>query len=303
MAGYSKTGVLLMAYGGPKTIEEVEPFLEAMTGRKPSHQTLDRVIVRYEAIGGGSPLPTITEQQASLLERDLDWNLFEAFAGYQYTHPLIGETVEFMAQHGIEHAVGVSMSPFSSRVTSDAYVESVRRATRKTNKPEFLFVLDWHKEPLFHEAVADKVKESVSNFAGEKPVVVFTAHSLPKRYVEEGDPYVDEFDDTIGSVVALLGGIEWRKAYQSKGHADGEWLGPDAGDVFVQLAKEGKRSVLVVPLGFAADHVETLYDIDILMRQQAEDLGLRFERSESLNTTPKFIDALTRVVRERLGTV
>jgi len=294
-----------MAFGGPKTLADVEPFLEKLMGRAPSPELLHRVQLRYEAIGGGSPLPDITEQQASELERDLDWNLFEAFVGYQHSHPYISETVEFMAGHGIEQGVAISMSPFSSRVTSDAYVESVRRATAKIDEaPEFLFILDWHKEPMFHEAIADKVKAALAGFPpGARVPLVFTAHSLPKRYIDEGDAYADEFHDTVEGVLSFLGEPDWRMAYQSKGHGQDEWLGPDAGEVFEELAREGAGNVLVVPVGFVADHVETLYDIDIVMRGQAENLGLRFERSESLNITPKFIAALTRAVRERLGVV
>lgn len=300
---YRKTGVLVMAFGGPGSLAEIEPFMMKLTGRVPSQELLERVTRRYEMIGGASPLPEITRQQTEALESELGSDEFTCYVGMRYSSPGIGEAVEAMTVHGIEKAVALSMSPHSSRVSTAAYVEEVRRATAKTkDAPEFLFVDTWHKESLFLEAVADKVRAGLAAFgpdAGETEII-FSAHSLPRAYVDEGDPYIEQLGETVAGVVERLGQVSWRIAYQSRGGGPGEWLGPEVGDVLAELATGGKRRVLVVPIGFTADHIETLYDIDIAMRDKAESLGLMFERTESLNVSPKFIEALAGVVRERL---
>lgn len=304
---YHKTGVLLLAFGGPETLDEVAPFMKRLMGRAPAPELLERVKQRYQLIGGGSPLPGIVRQQAEALEGDLGGDEFRAYVGLHYSHPLTAETVEEMAGHGIERAVAISMSPHSSRVSSAAYVEEVRRATAATaNAPSFLFVEDWHTEAGYLDAVAEKVEAALETFdppqrAGVQ--VIFSAHSLPKSFVDEGDPYVGQLNESVAGVVERLGGVSWHLAYQSKGRGEGEWLGPQVGEVLERLASDGARAVLVVPIGFTCDHVETLYDIDISMRGSAESLGLVFRRAESLNTSPKFIDALTHVVRERLRAV
>lgn len=301
---YHKTGVLLLAFGGPETPEAIAPFMERLTGRAPSPEVVEQVGRRYELIGGGSPLPEITRQQAKSLEDALGSDDFKTYVGLHYSHPLIAETVEEMAVHGIERAVALSMSPHSSRVSSAAYIEAVRRATAKVAKaPSFLFVIDWHKQPLYLDAVAEKVEAALAGLSpGERAdvQVIFSAHSLPKLYIDEGDPYVDQLNETVDGVVARLGDISWCTAYQSKGRSEGEWLGPEVPEVMAELAAAGRRSVLVVPIGFVSDHVETLYDIDIVMKQKAEAAGLSFARTESLNTSPAFIEALAQVVRERL---
>lgn len=302
---YHKTGLLVLAFGGPETLDEVEPFMERLMGRKPPAEVVARVIERYKLIGGGSPLPEITRQQAEALENDLGSDDYEAFVGMHYSHPLIAETVETMSVHGVEKAVALSMSPLSSRVSGSAFVEEVRRATaRIKGAADFLFVEDWHKEPLYLDAVAEKATNALAGFSAEAHdvEVVFSAHSLPKSYIDEGDPYVDQLNETVQGVVERLGDISWRVAYQSRGTTEGEWLGPDVDTVLEELAAAGAAEVLVVPIGFVSDHIETLYDIDITMARKAGSLGLGFRRAESLNTSPKFIDALTRVIRERVHT-
>ncbi len=301
---YHKTGVLLLAFGGPETLDDVEPFMQRLTGKKPSPEVLERVKDRYRQIGGGSPLPEMTRRQAEALENDLGSDDFEAFVGMRYSAPLIADTVEAMAVHGIEKAVALSLSPHSSRVSSGAYIEEVRRATAKIDcAPEFDFVTDWHVEPGYLDAIADNTKAALARLdpgSTDNLEVVFSAHSLPKSYIDDGDPYVDQLNETVAGVVSRLGDVSWTVAYQSKGQAPGEWLGPEVDGVLEDLARKGTSKILVVPICFVSDHVETLYDIDIAIRNKAASLGLTFERAASLNTSPKFIDALTRVVRERL---
>ncbi len=317
---YRKTGVLLLAFGGPEAGDDIALFMERLMGRAPGPELVEHVAARYRTIGGGSPLPEITRRQAQALESDLGSDDFKVYVGLQYSHPLIPETVDEMAAHGIERAVALSMSPHSSRVSSAAYIETVRRATAKTpNAPTFLFVEDWHMEPLYLDAVTEKIRAALGrgsagpeggpvgvagdvDAAGqlEDTEIIFSAHSLPVSYIEEGDPYVEQLNETVAGVLDRLGDVSWHVAYQSKGRGEGEWLGPTVTEVMSELAASRKRRVLIVPIGFVSDHVETLYDIDIVMKQEAEAAGLSFARAESLNTSPTFIDALAHVVRERL---
>jgi ferrochelatase len=308
---YRKTGVLLLAFGGPEASDDIAPFMERLMGRAPGPELIEHVASRYRTIGGGSPLPEITRRQAQALENDLGSDDFKVYVGLQYSHPLIPETVDEMAAHGIERAVALSMSPHSSRVSSAAYIETVRRATAKApNAPAFLFVEDWHTEPLYLDAVAEKIRAALGREVGGERAeaelsageveIIFSAHSLPVSYIEDGDPYVEQLNETVAGVLERLGEVSWQVAYQSKGRGEGEWLGPTVTEVMSELAASRKRRVLIVPIGFVSDHVETLYDIDIVMKREAEAAGLSFARAESLNTSPTFIDALAHVVRERL---
>lgn len=300
---YRKTGVLLLAFGGPETLDDVAPFMERLMGRTPPPELIERVQERYRLIGGGSPLPAITRRQADAIENELGSDDFRVFVGMHYSHPLIADSVLQMASAGIERAVALSLSPHSSRVSSAAYLEEVCRATAKAaDAPAFLFIESWHTERRYLDAVAEKVRVGLAGFgdAGDDVEVIFSAHSLPARYIDDGDPYVDQIGETVAGVLERLGGVSWRLAYQSRGHGTGDWLGPDVATVMEEMAAAGAARVLVVPIGFVSDHVETLYDIDVVMRDKAESCGLGFRRAESLNTTPAFIEALTRAVRERL---
>lgn len=309
-----KIGVMVMAFGGPESLDSVEPFMEKlMKGRKPTPEIVARAKEKYRLIGGKSPLPAITQRQADALEKKLneacpEKGSFKTYVGMRYWHPFIEEAIKQMADDGIKRAFAISMSPHGSRVSTGAYAEEITRVVSEGGLDMSVEVVGgMYKNPIFIEAVAEKIISALDRFpeeARDKVQVIFSAHSLPVSYIEGGDPYVEEIKVTIDEVLkrleAAVGPLSWRLAYQSKGSIPGEWLGPMVEEVYQDIIKEGFKDVLVVPIGFAADHVETLWDLDILHRQQAEDLGLRYERSEALNDSPKFMEALASMVCARL---
>ncbi|MCX7967802.1 MAG: ferrochelatase, partial [Armatimonadetes bacterium] len=291
---YRKIGVLLMAYGGPNSLDEVEPYYtHILRGRKPSPEMLQSLIERYKAIGGKSPLNEITFAQAKLLYEYLNSSQFAGsdsqipvYVGMKHWHPFIAETVGQMVADGITDAVGIVMSPYYSRFSIAEYIRQVEEALEKTgNSIRFKFVASWKTHPLLVQCFAGKVRQAWSQFAPEvqdKVQFVFTAHSLPSRILEQGDPYPDEIRRACEAVAQEVGVESWTLAYQS---ASGDnWLGPDILEVLELLARQGHRHVLIVPIGFLCDHLEVLYDIDIEAKRKAGELGIELRRIEMPNT-------------------
>ncbi len=319
-AGGSIVGVLLMAYGGPNSLDEVEPYLlDVRNGRPPSPALVAEVRERYRLIGGRSPLLDLTRQQAAALEQVLNTEMlrraqhdnschsepsegphFRTYVGMRHWHPYIKETLAQMAAEGIRRLVAIPMAPHYSRLSVGAYIRKAEEARAALGVPlEVRYVESWNDEPLYIQALAEKVIQALRRFPAEvrgQVPIVFTAHSLPQRILAEGDPYQEELMETVAGVVQHLGLVNWRLAYQSAGASPEPWLGPDVAAVLDGLAAVGHRYVLIAPIGFVCDHVEILYDIDILYRQQAEKLGMQLERTESLNTSPLFIQALANLV-------
>jgi ferrochelatase len=320
-------GVMLMAFGGPESLDSVEQFMEKlMKGRKPTPEILARAKEKYRLIGGGSPLPSITKRQANALEIALNElnkkqsdgvsdqsansasvgkTVFRVFVGMRYWHPFIEDTIDEMVVSGIKKAFAISMSPHSSTVSTKAYEDEISRVLSERNIDLDIKTLGgMYEHPLFVDAVAEKIQTALDRFTPEEKKdvqVIFSAHSLPMAYIEGGDPYVDEINITVSEVLKKLPPVSSRLAFQSKGSIPGEWLGPMVEEVYQDVLNEGYKNVLLVPIGFAADHVETLWDLDILHRGQALELGLKFERSGALNDSPTFIEALASMVREHLA--
>jgi len=298
--------LLLLAFGGPHSLAEVEPFLiRLFRGRKPSAEVLERVKERYRLIGGASPLFKITQEQAKRLEKSLGekGHSFKSYVGMRYGHPMIEETMERIVQDGIEEVIAIPMAPFQSRESTGAYIEEVKRVQKNMGEVfKISFVVGWHMHPLFLEAIREKVHEGLMGFTLEerkKVHLLFTAHSLPESIVEK-DPYAREIEESIQGVVDGLEHRAWRMAYQSKGGGPEEWIGPDVESVLTNLCKEGIRKVLIVPIGFVSDHIEILYDIDILYREKAKSLGIKLKRTTSLNFSEKFVKALSAIVEEHI---
>lgn len=302
------TGVLLLGYGAPDSIEAIEPFLtNLMEERRPLGEQLEKIKERYRLIGGESPLLEITQKQARALEETLGEKgvASKVYVGMRYWHPLIEETVDEILAEGVKKIIALSLSPHYSRTTTGAYFKELDRVIAE-KAPDLLIVKasDWYTHPLFSQAIAEKIQEGMEKFSEDirsDIEVVFSAHSLPKRFVEEGDSYVDQLQETLKGVLTLVSLQNWRLAYQSSRRGTGEeWLGPDIETVLEELAKAGRHKVLLVPIGFTADHIETLYDIDIALRQKAFDLGLDFHRTAALNDSSIFIAALADVVLNSL---
>jgi ferrochelatase len=301
--------LLLLAFGGPRSLAEVEPFLTRLfRGRRPSKEVLERVKERYRLIGGASPLLKITQEQAKRLEKKLSErdHSFKSYVGMRYGHPMIEETMKEMLQDGIEEVIAIPMAPFESRESTGAYIEEVKRVQKNIGEVlKVSFVVGWHMHPLFLEAIREKVHEGLMGFIPEERKrvhLLFTAHSLPKPIVEK-DPYAREIEASIKGVLEGLERRPWHMAYQSKGGGPEEWVGPDVESVLTNLSEEGVRKVLIVPIGFVSDHIEILYDIDILYREKANSLGMKLRRTASLNFSEKFIEALSTIVEEHIVNV
>jgi ferrochelatase len=302
----SMKALLLLAFGGPRSLDEVEFLLTRLFGgRKPAPEQLERVKDRYRLIGGCSPLPEVTGEQAEALAEKLRsrGHAFKSYVGMRYCHPLIEETLRQILRDGFKEVVAVPMAPFRSRASTGAYVEELKRARETIGEEIHIsFVEGWCRHPLFLEAVREKIRGELSQFDEKEsePVwLIFTAHSLPKALIEK-DPYVREIEESVSEVLKGLNSVPWRIAYQSKGGGPGEWIGPDVEAVLEDLASQGVKRVLIVPIGFVSDHIEILYDVDIAHRNKAESLGMVLRRTRSLNTSDLFMEALAEAVEEQI---
>jgi ferrochelatase len=293
------TAVILIALGGPRDLDEVGPFMAAFMGRPAPPPVVAAVVERYKLIGGKSPLPELVKAQADALARELG-NGFSAAEGFRYSRPLISESVENAVKYGADLVIGLSLSPFETTVTTGAYRSAFEPLG--DGKVKKTFIPSWHDNPFFIDAWVEKTFAGLKKlFASDKTAVIFTSHSIPARYIAAGDPYRKQIEETVRLVAAKTGVAHWRIAWQSKGaRATEPWLEPEVEPTLDKLKSEGFTAVLEVPIGFTCDHMETLYDIDIVHRKHAQGLGLAFERAESLNTSPLFIKALADVVKRAL---
>ncbi len=298
----SQIGVLVMAYGGPNSLDEVEPYLLDVRGGRPTAaETIHEVRERYREIGGRSPILELTRAQAAALESALnqDGLQFKTFVGMRHWRPFIKDMLAEMAQAGITRAVGLVMAPHYSRMSIGAYYKKVE----EVNSPiEIARVERWHLLPGYLAALVDRVRAALEKFPAHRRSeahVIFTAHSLPQRILEWGDPYPGELQATVAAVIERLGPQPHTFAYQSAAMTPDPWLGPDAGEVIARLAGEGQRQVIIAPIGFVCEHVEILYDVDIVFKRQADSLGVHLERIEMLNTAPQLISGLAELVRTR----
>jgi protoporphyrin/coproporphyrin ferrochelatase len=284
-----KAAVILMAYGSPATAEDVPAYLaDIREGRPVSQEAVDELSERYRRIGGCSPLDEITEAQRVALERELE---VPVFVGMKHWRPRIAEAVEEALAGGAETVVGLVLAPHYSRLSIAGYRERLEQALE--GRAGLVFVESWHDHGPFLNALAERVR----GFEGH---VVFTAHSLPERILQDGDPYRDQLLETSRLVAERAGLEDWSFAFQSASTTGEPWLGPDILEELDSLAANGVERVLVCPVGFVSDHLEILWDLDIEAREKAAELGLELERIESLNDDPAFIRALAALVRERL---
>jgi protoporphyrin/coproporphyrin ferrochelatase len=301
------TGVLLMAHGSPDHLDDMAAYLQHVRGGRPTPQALvDDIRGRYRLIGGRSPLLDITRAQGKALEERLnvDGAQFRVYVGMRHWHPFIAATVKQLVTDGIRRVVAVSMAPQYSRLSVGAYRRALEAAQAELDVDlDVTTVGSWHDHPLLLQAFAERVQEVCSQLSDEARTqlcVVFTAHSLPQRILAEGDPYPREVERTAAGVAKLLGLTSWEVVYQSQGATAEPWLGPTLDEIFARSAAQNRRALLLVPIGFVCDHVEILYDIDILAQKVAQEKGLCLMRTASLNTSPTFIEALASVVNSHL---
>lgn len=295
-------GVLVMAYGGPNTIDEVEPYLMDVRGHRPTAQEIiHEVRERYRSIGGRSPILERTQAQADALQAALSTSDkdFKVFVGMRHWHPFIKDTLAEMSIQGIERAIGLVMAPHYSSMSIGAYYKKVEEANLSIT---FLRIEDWHLEPGYLDALTNRIRVAFQRFPQEvhaEVSVIFTAHSLPQRILERNDPYPTQLRETVSALMQRLGSQPHEFAYQSAAISGEPWLGPDVSQVIERFASEGKRDILLCPIGFVCEHVEILYDIDIVYQNLAKSLNVHLERIEMLNTAPQMIDGLTHLVREK----
>lgn len=304
--------VLIMAYGGPDSLEDVEPYLlDVRGGRETPPALVEKIQERYALIGGRSPLLEITRAQADALEQALHAasnDRFKTFVGMRHWAPYIHQAVAEIKAAGISHVVGLCMAPYYSRMSIGAYQDKLRSALKESELDEQIdlrLVDSWHTHPLFIHALVEKTRAAEQAFMPEERGrlhYLFTAHSLPASIMEQGDQYAGQLAETAALVAQSLGLSDdrWQLCYQSAGAQSTCWLGPDLEEVLEDLAASGHRSVLVVPIGFVADHVEILFDIDIEAQETARSLGIHLERSESMNSSPTFIQALVEIVKSTI---
>ncbi len=290
-----KQGVLLLAHGAPERVEDVESYLTFVRGGRPgSPRIVEEVKRRYQAIGGTSPLLAWTRAQAEALERMLE---IPVFFGMRNWHPFICETMDRVRDAGVDRIAAICMAPQFSELSVGLYIRRTEEARREAGvAAEIRWARSFHDEPLLIEAFADKL-ETVAT--GGK--VLFTAHSLPEKALADSDPYDRETRATAAAVAALVGLADWDFAYQSQGLTDDRWLGPTVESCLDRYAAAGIREVVVCPIGFVCDHVETLYDVDVFFRDYGAARGVSVLRPGALNGSPKFTAALAEVAKRCLA--
>lgn len=302
----SADAVLLMAYGSPDRLDQVEAYYtDIRRGNPPTPELLDELTGRYRAIGGGSPLSRIVEAQRAALEVELAarGRPLRVYAGMRHIEPKIGRIVEGMAADGVERFVAIALAPQkSSNATGYRRAVEAALAGLGDGAPVVVFVESWYDQPRFIEALAATTSEALARFPNPARVrVMFTAHSLPARVVAEGDPYPDELAGTAALVAGRLGLAQYEFAFQSAGRTGEAWLGPDILEEIRRLATAGVTELVIRPVGFVADHLEVLYDIDIEAQGVARPLGVRLERARSMNDDPTFIAGLADIAAAALG--
>jgi ferrochelatase len=307
MTGADRPGVLLMTYGSPASLEreEIRAYLARVRGgRDPDAELVEEFTRRYRLIGG-SPLVEITRAQAAALAEVLG---SPVRVGMRFSEPSIQAGLQALADAGALEVVAIILSPQYSPLLMSGYARAIdeARTALGDGAPAVVLAGAWHEEPAFVAGLASRVVEALASLASEDRQAVrilMTAHSLPKRVAEQEPDYLAQLRATAEAVAARAGlsDQEWAFCWQSAGHEPGEWMKPDFADLMPEIAASGGRSVLVVPVQFLADHLEILYDIDVGARQQAEEAGLRLARIDSLNTSPRLIDALAAVVARHVA--
>lgn len=317
-----------MAYGTPRSLDEVEPYYtDIRRGRPPPPELLDDLLARYRAIGGHSPLYEITEAQRRGLESRLGG--IPTWLGQKHAAPSIPDAVASMAAAGIDKAIGLVLAPHYSSMSIGDYEARARAAAEAAGgRPAVEVIRSWHLEPGYIRWLAGRVRDALASLPEEarvNPLVVFTAHSLPARILASDDPYPEQLGETAAAVAGLTGlepwsgsdretwsgsdredlgggeGGRWTTGWQSAGRTADPWIGPDVLDVMDEAGAGGASGVVICPCGFVADHLEVLYDVDIECGDRAASLGIPFARTRSPNDDPDFLDVLATVVRRALA--
>jgi len=294
-------GVLLLAHGAPDKLEDIPEFLlKVREGRPLPVPAVKEIVRRYSLIGGGSPLLRITTLQAEALAKLI---AHPVYVGMRNWKPFIPEAVRRLSEDGVRHVVAVCLAPQNSRTSIGLYRKYLMDAVEQVRPGLAVdFVESYHDHPGLIEAFRERaaaVLAARQETGGPVPVI-FTAHSVPERTIAEGDPYEQQARETAALVAGAMGLTEYRMAFQSQGMTAEKWIGPTVESQIDELAGADIKNVLLVPVGFVSDHVEILYDIDVLFHDYGKARGVKVLRSESLNDSPRFAAALASLITERI---
>ncbi len=307
-----------MAYGTPHSLDDVAAYYTHIRGgRRPSEELIDRLKDRYRLVGGTTPLLEITRATGDELERRLNADKpgsYRVFLGMKHWHPFIEEAVGEMAKQGIERAVGLVLAPHYSRMSIAGYFRYFDEAQEKLGTKIGLERIEsWHLHSPYLEAVARRIRHCLVEFPpGEEVTVIFTAHSLPEKILDQNDPYKEQLRETSEAIASALGAVSleqenavdspvrWAFSYQSAGQTADPWLGPDLVDTVHSLAERGVKNIIVASIGFVSDHLEILYDIDHEAQEAARGRGITLKRTEMLNASPDFVEGLAELIRSRV---
>ncbi|MFA5517398.1 MAG: ferrochelatase [Desulfuromonadales bacterium] len=314
------TALVLLNMGGPDAPEAVEPFLfnlfsdrdliqlpagailQRPFARLISHFRAKRVVENYRMIGGRSPLLDWTRQQAEGIARELGPDV-RPYVAMRYWTPRADEAVRRMAADGVERAVVLSMYPHFTGATTGSSLKDFARAAAAHPRLRYTAIEQWYDWPGYLDALAARVREGLAQFPADagRVQILFSAHALPQKFIERGDPYLEHVLATVRGVMERVGKTPWHLGFQSRS-GPVKWMEPETTAVLDQLAADGCQAILMVPVSFVSDHIETLHEVDIEYREHAAQKGVRhFHRSPSLNDHPDFLRALADLVRQRLA--
>ena len=304
-----RTAIFLMAHGAPNAVKDIPLFLKNIRGGKESSaEVVEMVQERYQLIGGSSPQLEISQGQASALEKYLNQagGDFKVYLGMRTWSPYIKDVVQQMLADGVQRVIAICLAPQYSTWSTERYIKAFKEGLNGASADTDLdvrYVGSWADHPLLIDAFAEKYQQAIAALEAQgkdKIYTIFTVHSIPAGSVNEGDPYVEEYGRTLKALVEKVTPWRWFQAYQSQGMIPVPWLGPPVQNVLDKIARYGSRTVLVVPIGFVSDHIEILYDIDIDFKNYATERGLDLHRTESLNLSPLFTEALAAVAWEHM---
>ena len=309
----NKIGVVLLNMGGPSRLEDVRPFLFNIFSdreiirlgpaflQKPiawfiARKRAPKSMAIYEKIGGGSPIAEITHNQQCALETELrKKGAFTVVTAMRYWHPTTEEALKILAEERVKTIVALSLYPHFSCATSGSSLNALKQNLHRLPSPVTLHeIVSWHSHPGYIQCLAEKITAGLRSFGNDNVELLYSAHSLPVSFIEEGDPYVDHLMQTIKNVEKITG-KQGRICYQSRS-GPVEWLSPSTPEMIKKVSKEDGKNILMVPISFVSDHVETLYEINMEYRELAAGLGMELKMTEALNTTPQFIAALRDLV-------
>ena len=297
-----------MAHGAPTCVDDIPLYLKNIrSGTESSPEVIQIIRDRYEAIGGSSPLLEITTIQAAELEKFLnqDGGNFKVYIGMRNWSPYIRDAVKQMVADGVKRVLAMCLAPQYSTWSTKLYFNALNNALDEQSAGSLpvQFIGTWANQPSLIDAFVDRYDSAMEKMRAQghdKVHTIFTVHSIPAESLEYGDFYDEEYDSTVKAIVERVKPFRWYQAYQSQGMIPVPWLGPTVEDTLDRIARFGSKPVLIVPVGFVCDHIEILYDIDIEFTKHAESKKIKLFRTESLNHSPLFIEALASVVWEHL---